>query len=156
MRRPCCLICLNQQSRANMRNAERFAFTAAQRELGAASLMPQLPLTLTYHGHSVTTAGLLDSGATVNVLPYRIGLELGAAWEPQQPSLRLSGNLAQLEAPPLLVSVMVSRFAPVRLVFAWTQADNIPVILGQVNFFMEFDVCFYRSQQAFEIWPKAT
>jgi hypothetical protein len=51
---------------------------------------------------------------------------------------------------------MVSRFAPVRLVFAWTQADNIPMILGQVNFFMEFDVCFYRSQQAFEIPPRAT
>ncbi len=139
-----------------MRNAERFAFTTTQRELGAASLMPQLPLTLTYHGHSVTAIGLLDTGATVNVLPHRIGLELGAVWEPQGPSLRLSGNLAQVDARPLLVSAVVSHFAPVRLVFAWTQTDNIPVILGQVNFFMEFDVCFYRAQQVFEIQPKAT
>jgi len=139
-----------------MRNAERFALTAAQRELGAASLMPQLSLTLTHHGRSVTALGLLDTRATVNVLLYRIGLELGAVWEPQGRSLRLSGNLTQFEARPLLVSAVVSRFAPVRLVFAWTQADNIPVILGQVNFFMEFDVCFYRSQQAFEIQPKAT
>ena len=28
------------------------------------------------------------------------------------------------------------------------------MILGQVNFFMEFDVCFFRSQAAFEINPK--
>jgi hypothetical protein len=85
-----------------------------------------------------------------------MGLELGAVWDPQGPSLRLSGNLAQFEARAFVISAVVSRFAPVRLVFAWTQADNIPVILGQVNFFMEFDVCFYRAQQAFEIRPKST
>jgi hypothetical protein len=28
------------------------------------------------------------------------------------------------------------------------------VILRQVNLFMEFDVCFFRSQAAFEINPK--
>jgi hypothetical protein len=139
-----------------MHNAERFAFTAVHSELGAASLMPQLPLTVTYQGRSVTPSGLLDTGATVNVLPYHIGLELGAVWEPQSPALRLSGNLEQFEARPLLVSAAVSRFSPVRLVFAWTQADHIPVILGQVNLFMEFDVCLYRSQQAFEIRPRST
>jgi|GEM_PF-4096697 hypothetical protein len=26
---------------------------------------------------------------------------------------------------------------------------------GQMNFFMEFDVCFYRSQFEFEVKPKA-
>ena len=31
---------------------------------------------------------------------------------------------------------------------------NIPIILGQLNFFMEFDVCFYGSQLAFELSPK--
>ena len=84
------------------------------------------------------------------------GLELGAIWEPQVPSLRLTGNLAQFEARALVISAVVSSFAPVRLVFAWTQADNVPMILSQVNFFMEFDVCFYRSQHAFEIRPKST
>jgi len=31
----------------------------------------------------------------------------------------------------------------------------VPLILGQVNFFMEFDVCFYRSQLEFAISLKA-
>jgi hypothetical protein len=53
---------------------------------------------------------------------------LGAVWEPQGPALRLSGNLTQFEARPLLVSAVVSRFSPVRLVFAWTQTDHIPVM----------------------------
>jgi hypothetical protein len=29
------------------------------------------------------------------------------------------------------------------------------LILGQTNFFMEFDVCFYRSHLEFEIRPKS-
>jgi hypothetical protein len=55
----------------------------------------------------------------------------------------------------LIVSAQVGKFDLVRLAFAWTQSGDVPVILGQVNFFMEFDVCFYRSQQAFEVRPKA-
>ena len=39
----------------------------------------------------------------------------------------------------------------VRLVFAWTQAENAPAIFGQMNFFLEFDVCFYRSQNMFDV-----
>jgi len=101
-------------------------------------------------------SGLLDTGATVNVLPYQVGLDLGAVWEQASVPVQLTGNLAQFEARALIVSALVGRFAPVRLVFAWTQATNVPVLLGQVNFFMEFDVCFYRSQLAFEVRPKQT
>ncbi len=28
------------------------------------------------------------------------------------------------------------------------------MIFGQTNFFMEFNVCFYRSQAAFEVYAK--
>lgn len=90
----------------------------------------------------------------VNVLPYQVGVDLGAVWEQQATVLRLTGNLAQFEARALLVSAVVGQFTPVRLAFAWTRATSVPVLLGQVNFFMEFDVCFYRSQLAFEIRPK--
>jgi hypothetical protein len=27
----------------------------------------------------------------------------------------------------------------------------VPVIFGQMNFFLEFDVCFYRSQGVFDV-----
>ena len=39
----------------------------------------------------------------------------------------------------------------VRLAFAWVNSDSIPVILGQINFFLEFDVCFYRSKGMFDV-----
>ena len=43
---------------------------------------------------------------------------------------------------------------PLKIAFAWTRMNNIPVILGRTNFFTEFDVCFYGSQSAFEVCPK--
>jgi hypothetical protein len=46
---------------------------------------------------------------------------------------------------------VVGQLEAVRLVVAWTKAAEIPLLLGQVNFFMKFDVCFHRSQLNFEV-----
>jgi hypothetical protein len=66
----------------------------------------------------------------------------------------LAGNLATVEAKGLLVSAKVSDFEAVRLVFAWSLSDDTPLLLGRMNFFLEFDVCFYRSQLLFELRPR--
>ena len=42
--------------------------------------------------------GLLDTGASMNVLPYEIGLQLGAVWDEQTFVISLSGNLENIEA----------------------------------------------------------
>ncbi len=139
-----------------MRNAQRYPFVSIDAALGEASFRPSLPLTLVYQQSSVTESGLLDTGASVNVLPYSVGIELGYIWERQTTALSLAGNLARYEARVVLVQAVVGQFEPVQLVFAWTQSANVPLILGQVNFFMEFDVCFYRAQLQFEISPKSS
>lgn len=133
----------------------RFAYSATGGASRESSSLPFLPLLL-QHGAaaSIQVEGLLDTGATVSVLPYRIGLQLGAVWAGHAPSVRLTGNLAQFEAQALLLTARVAEFPPVRLAFAWTRAEEIPLLLGQVNFLMEFDVCFYRSRFAFDIRPK--
>jgi hypothetical protein len=133
--------------------AERYPFVERDPSLGLASLAPFLPITL-LGTQSVSVAGLLDSGATVNVLPYAVGQQLGAVWEQQTTPMTLSGNLAVCEARALIVSAVVGKFPAVRLAFAWAKTDSVSVLLGQVNFFMEFDVCFYRSRLAFEVRPK--
>ncbi len=137
-----------------MLNSQKFPFIQRTNELGSIARSPYLPLTLTYRNRSVEVVGLLDSGATVNVLPYSIGLELGAKWEEQTTSVTLTGNLAQFPATGLLVTGTVAQFAPVNLVFAWTKSTNIPLLLGRVNFFSEFDVCFYGYKQTFELRPR--
>ena len=118
--------------------------------------LPRLPLTLHYREHRVDAIGLVDSGATVNVLPYRVGLALGALWSAQRATLRLAGNLAYVPAQPLIVSASIADFVPVQLAFAWTQAEDLPLILGQVNFFMGFEVCFFRTHSRFELQKRET
>ncbi len=130
----------------------QFPFSATERSAGFS--FPYLPLILTCQENSLSVSGLLDTGATVNVLPYSMGRRLGAVWDEHTTSVQLTGNLARSEARSLVVSATVAEFEPIRMAFAWTQADNIPLILGQVNFFMEFDVCFFRSQSVFEIRPR--
>jgi hypothetical protein len=138
-----------------MRNAERYPFVSSDTALGEASFRPYLPFAMVHQQVSVTSSALLDTGASVNVLPYSVGVELGYEWDRQTTALSLTGNLAQYEARVVLAQAVVGQFEPVQLVFAWTQATNVPLILGQVNFFMEFDVCFYRSQLEFVVTPKA-
>lgn len=116
--------------------------------------MPYLNLTVNLQEVSQNVFGLLDTGSTVSVLPYRLGLELGAIWEEHNVPLVLAGNLANFEANAILLEVQFGKFEPVKLAFAWTKAENAPLILGQTNFFMEFDICFYRSQNEFTISKK--
>jgi len=113
--------------------------------------LPTIPITLSCADFSVSVNALLDSGSTVNLLPYDIGLRLGAIWEEQIVRLPLAGNLAKVEARGLFVRVQIGNLEPVRLAFAWAQASNVPLILGQTNFFREFDVCFQRSRRMIEI-----
>lgn len=123
----------------------------------AASLMPRLSLTLALEDRALEAMGLLDTGAAVNVLPYSLGLSLGAEWEEQTTIVPLVGSLGSFEARALVVNALHPQIIPrqtVQLVFAWTKAEKAPLIFGQMNFFLEFDVCFYRSQGIFEVQLK--
>lgn len=51
--------------------------------LGRSSVMPYLPITLSNGSNSVEVMALLDTGASINVLPYQISLQLGAICEQQ-------------------------------------------------------------------------
>jgi hypothetical protein len=132
----------------------RFLYTATPD--GSASLMPRLSLTLHNGSHSTNVVGLLDTGAAVNLLPYNVGRTLGAVWEAQTISLPLTGSLGNITARALIVDAthpQLTPQGPVRLAFAWADTDDVPLLFGQVNFFLTFEVCFYRTQGEFEIHP---
>ena len=97
----------------------------------------------------------MDSGSTVNVLPYELGLELGGIWDETKAIIQLAGNLSTQSAMPFSAIAHIGEFTPTQLLFAWVNRPNTPLILGQTNFFLEFDVCFYRSQMEFEVKPKS-
>jgi hypothetical protein len=127
-----------------------FPFVVRDPAIGAASLAPMLPMTLQGR-NAVEILGLLDTGAAVNVLPLEVGRHLGFDWKQQTTLLGLSGILTSAEARLVIVDALVAEFTPVRLAFAWAETDDVPVVLGQTNFFQEFDACFFRSRAVFEI-----
>jgi hypothetical protein len=131
----------------------RFPFVAAGGGRSTAVLMPILPLTLRLDNRQIEIQALADTGSSLNVLPWSAGISLGASWEKLDTPLKLTGNLSSAEARALVVEGVVIGLSAVRLVFAWTRSDAIPVLLGQVNFFMEFDVSFFRKSGVFEVTP---
>jgi hypothetical protein len=138
-----------------MTEAARFPFADAKPGQPGSSLMPLLPLVLSHGDRQREAVGLLDTGAAVNVLPYSLGEQLGFLWEEEKTPLALSGNLARLPARGIIVSASVGPFDSVRLVFAWTQADDVPLLLWQMNFLLEFEVCFFRARAELEVKPKS-
>lgn len=132
---------------------EEFPFVPRDPAHAVVSLAPVLSFTLV-GSQSLAVQGLLDTGAAVNVLPFSVGRQLGAVWEDSHSPLQLTGNLAAYEAKGLALSAVIGSFPAAKLVFAWTKSDDVPLLLGQVNFFMVFDVCFFRSRAVFQIRPK--
>ena len=138
-----------------MTTSESYPFLNIENAWGEFILRPLLPLSLYLHDSSVSVNGLLDTGADVNILPYDVGLQIGAIWSecPILPSP--TGNLSKYETRGLAVTATIGNLPPVQLGFAWVQSDHVPFLLGQINFFMQFDVCFFRASSRFEIRPKS-
>ncbi|MBD2354922.1 hypothetical protein H6G41_09845 [Tolypothrix sp. FACHB-123] len=132
----------------------RFRYSTNNPSQNEFDSLPRLPLTLHNNNQSIEVVGLVDSGATISVLPYEIGIQLSGVWDERKAILRLAGNLSNQPAMPFFAIAEIGQFTPVRLAFAWVKSMNVPLILGQTNFFLEFDVCFYRSKLEFEVKPK--
>jgi hypothetical protein len=116
--------------------------------------MPFLPIRLTHNSTSVDDVALIDSGSAVSVLPYDVGIRLGLDWNAPMPPLPLGGILGRHIAKGLSLQVRVGNYPPVPIAFAWSQAPDARLIVGEVNFFSEFDVSFHRSRRYFEVIPK--
>jgi hypothetical protein len=129
---------------------ERFPFVVRDPAAGPASLAPVLQLRLRLGDREEAAPGLIDTGAAVNVLPWSVGERLGGDWA-SAPSVTLTGNLAAVEARVLVCEGLVGGFRARRMAFAWSRSDTVPVLLGQVNFLLAFDVCLSRSGQWFEV-----
>ena len=133
-----------------MKHRERYLFVERNPSAGIISLAPMLPLRLRLGAVEETVSGLIDTGAAVSVLPWSVGERLGGDWDTSIP-MTLTGNLAVAEARALIVEGLVGEFAVRRLAFAWSKSDTIPVLLGQVNFLLAFDVYLSRLGRWFDL-----
>ena len=51
--------------------------------------MPYLPITLISEQKVLNVSALIDSGATVSVIPFSIGIQLGLNWQEQTTDITL-------------------------------------------------------------------
>jgi hypothetical protein len=130
-----------------------FPYVQTNPLMGAVGMRPLLPFKLQFGNNSIQAMGLVDSGATINVLPYHIGLQLGADWSRMPMLPPLGGIFVNTAVRLILVEVEIASFPVVILSFAWSQDPNAPLLLGEFDFFDHFDVCFHRSQLYFEVQP---
>lgn len=75
-----------------MSDAVRLPFLHRDPARPGVSLMPDAPVTFVRAGRILTELGLLDTGATVNVLPWNVGLSLGLDWDALKVPVPLAGN----------------------------------------------------------------
>jgi hypothetical protein len=144
---------LKEHRQEPMSNSQRFPYSASKNTLGGhfppvACCEDDLPQAV------CSCLGLVDSGADGTCCLTVTGIALRILWSDQLYVIRLSGNLANFEARAVVLSTQVGDLPPVDLAFAWTQAEQPPLIFGHTNFFEVFDICFFRTDAYFSITQK--
>jgi hypothetical protein len=115
--------------------------------------LPLVPIGFYYAGRELTVNAIVDSGSTVSVLPYDIGLDLGLVWSDYTDPFDLGGAYKGTPANGVLVrgELLDTSMA---LAFAWVQRSDVRLILGHYNFFHFFEVRFRTWESSFELIPR--
>lgn len=121
---------------------------------GGPALLPLLPIRLSFFGRTLAVDGLVDSGASVNVLPFTLGQQLGLDWDRLPDGGPLGGALSVVNTRAVVLTAEIGPFPRVRLPFLWAHVPLPRLILGQFNFFLEFDVCFFAPRGEFTVAPR--
>jgi hypothetical protein len=93
---------------------------------------------------------LIDSGAEVNVIPYKVGIGLGLSWDDWENGPTVGGSAAG-QTKTVELTVNIGTFAQVPLTFCWFNHDKVKILFGQQNFFENFAVYFDWKRQEFKL-----
>lgn len=134
-----------------MNNAAQFPYVGRGGTGPVSDLTPLLPIRLDRNTVSLDVVALVDSGAAVSVLPWSVGARFGVDWDALSISCPVGGSAGGVPGKILVLHGTVAPFPTVPPVFSWVKSDSIPIILGQTNFFLNFNVFFARARGFFEI-----
>ncbi len=97
-------------------------------------------------------SALVDSASTTSVIPYTLGRELGLEWDesifPEIQPIRGFKTLG------VMLGTVFQDFGLIELGFSWVQSDTFPLILGQIDFFQHFRICFDAEGKFFTVERK--
>lgn len=132
----------------------QFPYLPRPNGTGPHDTAPLLPARLSFNSAAVDVEFLVDSGAVTNVVPYDVGARFGLSWQRLPKSLTVGGAGGSAPAKALPLNITIGSLPPTTLFFAWVITNTYPLVLGQVDFFQHFDVCFFRSRGVFQIQPR--
>lgn len=115
---------------------------------------PLLPADVTFNGVTLRVTGMLDTGAMMSVIPHSVGARFGASWSSLTVPTLIGGVGGGVPAKLVTASGVIGTFPPIPLVFAWAASDDVPTVFGYLNFFLEFDVCFFATRGQFTVVPR--
>jgi hypothetical protein len=119
--------------------------------INSAFSRPVLPIQLHHHERIVRAEALVDSGASISILPYEVGQALGLNWETSAQGVEIKGRVRAENSRKILVGLEVAPFESFLNLFLWVKDSEIPLVLGQINFFAHFDIRFSASKQIFSL-----
>jgi hypothetical protein len=129
--------------------------TFPYKQIDAYSMMPIVPIRLEYGSKSLILEGLIDSGASVNVMPYQVGLELGFDWDKCVVGPAITGSVSSEETRMLVARGYIANLELIELGFMWTKSPTFRLLLGQNNFFKYFKICFSRTNLTIQLAPES-
>lgn len=140
----------------------RYSYTSSQGFAGVPGMLPFVTATFLRMNAfqriaaRLTIPALVDSGSTVNVLPFDIGARLGFVWDDTHKNPPFIGTIYGAPALGVKIFVKVGESVPVQLAFGWSEirSTQLPCILGQTNFFDEYYVDFRKPEGYFDITLK--
>lgn len=112
---------------------------------------PVLPFRVERNGVKLDLTGIVDSGAMLSVLPYDVGSQFGVPWASLTSSTTIGGVAGGVPARFISFETTIASFPPITLIFAWAQSNTVPILLGHVQFFLEFEVCFFADNGTFQV-----
>jgi hypothetical protein len=91
-----------------MVDAQKFPYKIIDGSPGMVDRMPYLSLKLSLNDQSLNAEGLLNTGASVNVLPYQLGTQLGLIWEDERSRFSWQGTWLALKLAQSLLKLKSS------------------------------------------------
>ena len=81
-------------------NIMKFRYSVSNSTQSEFDSLPRVTLSLFPNNGQPDVTGLVDSGATINVLPYHMGIQLGKIWDDRKAYIKLASNLGKFMGIP--------------------------------------------------------
>ena len=141
----------SKKNRFSMADSLSFPYILEPEAIDDQVARPFIPVIISFHGKAIDTMALLDSGADISILPYEMGKAVGADWSRQPALWHLEGFGGEFETKKLVADLVIGAWRPLRIIFGWTRSNDVPLFLGQLNFFHLVEICFYRSRDLVQL-----